>query len=96
MDSGSCLKYNVDNIIMDFKIITFLVVALAIVFLIISEINALRSDMEKKFNIGLVTATDFLIEKNNYERAQISVVQAKYTYLFKSKIIDFYLGKPLK
>ena len=54
------------------------------------------SDMEKKFNIGLVTATDFLIEKNNYERAQISVVQAKYTYLFKSKIIDFYLGKPLK
>ena len=54
------------------------------------------SDMEKKFNIGLTTATDFIIEKNNYEKAQISVVQAKYTYIFKSKIIDFYLGKSLK
>ena len=54
------------------------------------------SDLEKKFNLGLATATDFLIEKNNYEKAQMSVVQSKYNYIFKSKIIDFYLGKPLK
>jgi outer membrane protein len=53
------------------------------------------SDLEKKYNQGLATATDYLIEKNNYEKAQQSVVQAKYTYIFKSKIVDFYLGKPL-
>ncbi|MGD0710702.1 MAG: TolC family protein [Bacteroidales bacterium] len=53
------------------------------------------NDLEKKFNLGLATATDFLIEKNNFEKAKQSVVQAKYTYIFKSKIVDFYLGKPL-
>ena len=53
------------------------------------------SDLEKKFNLGLATATDFLIEKNNFEKAKQSVVQSKYTYIFKSKIVDFYLGKPL-
>jgi outer membrane protein len=53
------------------------------------------SDLEKKFSIGLATATDFLIEKNNFEKAKMSVVQSKYTYIFKSKIVDFYLGKPL-
>jgi outer membrane protein len=53
------------------------------------------SDLEKKFNLGLATATDFLIEKNNYEKAQQTVIQSKFNYIFKSKIIDFYLGKPL-
>jgi outer membrane protein len=53
------------------------------------------TDIEKKYNQGLATATDFLIEKSNYEKAQQSVVQSKYTYIFKSKIVDFYLGKPL-
>jgi len=33
------------------------------------------SDLEKKFNLGLATATDFLIEKNNFEKAKQSVVQ---------------------
>ena len=53
------------------------------------------TDMEKKYNLGITTATDFFIEKNNYEKAQMSVVQSKYTFIFKSKIVDFYLGKPL-
>jgi outer membrane protein len=50
-------------------------------------------DMEKKFNIGLVAATDYLVEKNNYEKSTLALVQAKYNYIFKSKILDFYLGK---
>jgi len=53
------------------------------------------SDLEKKYNLGLSTATDFLIEKNNYVKAQLSVIQSKFSYIFKSKIVDFYLGKPL-
>ena len=53
------------------------------------------NDMEKKYNLGIATATDFLIEKNNCEKAMFSVVQAKFNYIFKSKIVDFYLGKPL-
>jgi hypothetical protein len=45
---------------MDIKFVILLVVALAIVFLIMSEINALRTDIDKKFN-----EFDSLVEKNN-------------------------------
>jgi hypothetical protein len=47
---------------MDIKFVILLVVALAIVFLLISEIYGLKSDMDKKFN-----DMDLLIEKNNEE-----------------------------
>jgi len=52
-------------------------------------------DLEKKFNLGLVNATDFLVEKNNLSKASLNLVQAKYDYLFKTKVVDFYLGKTL-
>jgi outer membrane protein len=53
------------------------------------------SDMEKKYSVGVLSATDFLIEKNNYNRVSISLIQAKYDYLLRTKMVDFYLGKPL-
>ena len=52
-------------------------------------------DMSKKYAVGSSTATDFLIETNNFNRVSISVIQAKYDYVLKTKIVDFYLGKPL-
>jgi outer membrane protein len=53
------------------------------------------NDMEKRYNNGLASATDFLIEKNNLTKAQFAVLQAKYDYIFKTKVVDFYLGKPI-
>jgi outer membrane protein len=50
---------------------------------------------ETKFNVGVVTAIDFLIEKNNYFQAQSNLIQSKYDYIFKSKILDFYEGKEI-
>lgn len=57
--------------------------------------SALRSftDMEKKYNTGFASATDYLIQKNSYEQALFGLNQAKFNYIFKSKIVDFYLGK---
>ena len=52
-------------------------------------------DMEKKFNVGTMGATDFLIEKNNYNKVAMLLIQAKYDYVLKAKMVDFYLGKPL-
>ncbi|HTX88442.1 MAG TPA: TolC family protein [Bacteroidales bacterium] len=51
--------------------------------------------IEKKFNVGLVTAIDYLVEKNNYNQAMSNMIQAKYDYVFKSKILDFYIGKQI-
>lgn len=45
---------------MDVKFVVLLVVALAIVFLLVSEINALKTDMDKKFN-----EIDSILEKHN-------------------------------
>ena len=52
-------------------------------------------NMEKKYGVGALDPTSFLIEKNNYNKVSISLIQAKYDYVLKTKIIDFYLGKPL-
>ncbi len=52
-------------------------------------------NVERKYNVGLSTAIDFLIEKNNYFQSQSNLIQAKYDYSFKAKILDFYQGKPI-
>ncbi len=52
-------------------------------------------DMEKKFNAGMASTTDFLVEKNNYNKAQLAKVSAKYDYVYKTKVVEFYLGKPV-
>ena len=44
---------------------------------------------------GLISTTDFTIEKNNYLNAKNSMAQAKYQYLFSRMILDFYNGKPI-
>ena len=53
------------------------------------------ADMEKKYSFGAVDATSFLIEKNNFDKAAMSFIQAKYDYALKTKMVDFYLNKPL-
>jgi outer membrane protein len=53
------------------------------------------TDMEKKYSVGAVDATTFLIEKNNFNRVSMSLIQVKYDYVLKSKIVNFYYGKPL-
>jgi outer membrane protein len=53
------------------------------------------NDMGKKYSVGAIDATDFLIEKNNYNKVSMSLIQAKYDYVLKTKMVDFYLGKPL-
>ena len=52
-------------------------------------------NMEKKYNVGMSTAIDYLIEKNIYFQAQSNLIQSKYDYLFKTKILDFYQGIPI-
>ncbi len=50
---------------------------------------------EQKFNVGIVSSVDYNIAKNNLTRAKSEMLQAKFEYIFKSKILDFYVGKPI-
>ena len=50
---------------------------------------------EQKFNVGMVSSVDYNIAKNNLTRAQSDLLQAKYLYIFNTKILDFWAGKPI-
>ena len=46
-----------------------------------------------RFETGVINAAEFLIAKNNFDRSKINLVQAKYEYTFRTKLLDFYQGK---
>ena len=50
---------------------------------------------EKKFNMGTASSFDYTNSINVLAQAESSLVQAKYDLIFKAKIIDYYLDKPL-
>ena len=47
---------------------------------------------EQKFNVGLVNTIDYKTSKNQLTRTQSDLLQAKYEYIFKVKVLDFYRG----
>lgn len=50
---------------------------------------------ERKFDVGLLDAISFLVEKNNLYAAESNLLRAKYEFIFQKKIFDFYLGIPI-
>jgi outer membrane protein len=50
---------------------------------------------ETQFNLGGMNTADYIVSKNQFIQAQTSMLQAKYELVFRRKVIDFYLGKPL-
>ena len=51
---------------------------------------------EEKFNVGMVNTVDYNISKNSLTVAQSNLLQAKYEYIFRTKILDFYNGIPIE
>ncbi len=50
---------------------------------------------QQKFNAGVISSFDFNQAKTRLVTAQSNLLQAKFDYLFKLKVLDFYQGKPL-
>ncbi|MCS3794885.1 TolC family protein [Niastella sp. OAS944] len=50
---------------------------------------------EARFNAGATTSIDYLIAKNNLDRANVNLIIARYDYILRTKILDYYQGKPL-
>lgn len=50
---------------------------------------------EQKFNVGMITPVDYNAAKTQLLSAQSDMSQAKYEYIFKTKVLDFYKGLPL-
>ncbi len=50
---------------------------------------------EEKFNVGMINATDYNVVKIQLANAESDLSASKFDYIFKVKILDFYLGKSL-
>jgi outer membrane protein len=50
---------------------------------------------EARYYAGASTVVDFLIAKNNFDRANVNLIIARYDYVLRTKILDYYQGKPL-
>ncbi len=57
-----------------------------------AETEALQVAEEQR-NAGALTYTDYLTQKNNLEKAQVTLTNAKYTSLLARKLLDLYQGK---
>jgi len=62
------------------------------------QIKALEVSLqnsERQLSLGIMNSTDYLLAKNRLDQARIDLVRAKYDYIFKTKILDFYQGKSI-
>ncbi len=50
----------------------------------------------EKFNVGLVTSVDYNTAKNQLTKAQSDLLSAKYEFIFKINVLNFYQGNPFK
>ncbi|KEQ29968.1 TolC family protein [Pedobacter antarcticus] len=51
--------------------------------------------IEQRYNVGLVNSLDYNTSRTNRNKAEIDLIQAKYDLLFRSKVIDYYLGNQI-
>lgn len=50
---------------------------------------------QERYNVGQSSFVDFQIANNNLFAARTDLLRAKYEYIFRVKILDFYLGKSI-
>ncbi|HRB69888.1 MAG TPA: TolC family protein, partial [Chitinophagales bacterium] len=51
---------------------------------------------EQRFNLGTVNQLQLNMAKSNLDNAISKLTQAKYEYLFNTKLLDFYQGKKIE
>ena len=62
------------------------------------SVNSLKLSFDytqKRFDVGAVNSFDFNNEKNRLSNAESELLQAKYEYIFRTKVLDFYKGEAL-
>jgi outer membrane protein len=50
----------------------------------------------KRYNIGMLPTFEYTQTQNNFNQASYNTLSAKYEFLFKQKVLDFYIGNPIK
>ncbi|MFD2873406.1 TolC family protein [Mucilaginibacter ximonensis] len=50
---------------------------------------------KQRYDVGLVNSLDYNTAVTNFNKSQNDMIQARYTVIFRSKIIDYYLGNTI-
>ena len=50
---------------------------------------------KQRFDAGLVNTLDYNTSLTNYNKAQNDMIEGRYQVIFRSKVIDYYLGNPI-
>lgn len=64
----------------------------------VKKINATRESFryaEQKFGVGIMNSVDYNNAKKDLTNAESEMLQGKYDFIFKSTVLDFYMGRPL-
>jgi outer membrane protein len=61
----------------------------------VEAFNASFKTSEVRFNAGVETVVDYIIAKNNLDRANSNLIIARYDYLLRTKVLDYYRGRNL-
>ncbi|WP_229253711.1 TolC family protein [Dyadobacter sp. NIV53] len=48
-----------------------------------------------RLDVGSINSVEYNIAKANLDRANSNLIQTKYDYVFRTKILDFYMNRPL-
>lgn len=65
----------------------------------IRQVNALEEAYrmtKQRFDIGAVPYVEYKVAENDLFQAKSDLVRAKYDFILKKKVLDFYQGKPLE
>ena len=65
---------------------------------IVSQVEAFEESFRAagiRFDSGVGNSIDYLTAKNNLDRANTNLIIAKYDYVLRTKILDYYQGKQL-
>ncbi|RRN76882.1 TolC family protein, partial [Pseudoxanthomonas sp. SGD-10] len=51
--------------------------------------------IKKRYDVGLINSIELNTSQINFNKAEFDFIQAKYDLVFRSKVVDFYLGNPI-
>jgi outer membrane protein len=64
--------------------------------ILVEQVDAFKESFrtaEIRFNAGVLTSVDYIVAKNNLDRANTNLINARYDYYIRTKILDYYQGK---
>lgn len=50
---------------------------------------------EQKFEVGMINSVDYNNAKKDFEKAESELLRAKFEFIFRTTVLDFYMGKPI-